>query len=329
MVDHEESVESDIKPEPLGCAHAKGVAEAKSEPVGLILNGVEVLREGLLTPLLPSKSVLSSEISAWDGMALEAHTVNSCFISDHEHPTHFLQLITGGPARYEVSTERKTIAETAGPGTIFFCPRGTQDHVLWKGPTNRIAVVLHPRLLTRTLEETAHCADLELMEHWNLRDRRIESLMLALYTDIEDGSSTGRLYGESIGTALSFYLTQKFAVFRPKIASFHGGIPSARLKRVSEYIEAHLEEDITLSALAKIAGMGPHYFCELFKQSMQLSPHQYVVRRRIERAKGFLQDSHLRVIDAGVAVGFKNQSHFTKVFKRIVGATPSQFRAGI
>ena len=325
MLDHEESVESG----PLGCAHAKGAAEAKSVPGGLILNGVEVLRQGLLTPLLPSKSVLSSEISAWDGMALEAHTVNSCFISDHEHPTHFLQLQTGGPARYEVSSGRKTISETAGPGTIFFCPRGTQDHVLWKGPTNRIAVVLHPRLLTRTLEETAHCADLELMEDWNLRDRRIESLMLALYTDIEDGSSIGRLYGESIGTALSFYLTQKFAVFRPKIASFNGGIPSARLKRVSEYIEAHLEEDITLSTLADIAGMGPHYFCELFKQSMHLSPHQYVVRRRIERAKEYLQNSHLRVIDAGMAVGFKNQSHFAKVFRRIVGATPSQFRAGL
>ena len=329
MAGHEESVASEMKPEPLVCAHAKEAIEEKSEPWGLTVSGVEVLRQGLLTPLLPNKSVLSSEIIAWEGMALEAHTANSCFIPEHEHPTHFLQLQTGGPVRYEVSTGRKTISETAGPGTIFVCPRGTQDHALWKGPTNRITVVLHPRLLTRTLEETAHCADLELMEHWNLRDRRIESLMLALYADIEDGSSAERLYGESIGTALSVYLTQKFAVFRPKIASYHGGIPLARLKRVTEYIEAHLDEDITLSALAEISGMGSHYFCELFKQSVHLSPYQYVVRRRVERAKGYLQDSHLRVIDAGVAAGFKNQSHFAKVFKRIVGATPSQFRAGL
>lgn len=136
------------------------------------------------------------------------------------------------------------------------------------------------------------------MEHWNLQDRRIESLMLALYTDIEEGASAGRLYGESIGTALSVYLTQKFAVFRPKTASYHGGIPSARHKRVTEHIEAHLDEDITLSALAEISGMGTHYFCELFKQSVHLSPYQYVVRRRVERAKSYLQDSHLPVIDA-------------------------------
>ncbi|MGH7182619.1 MAG: AraC family transcriptional regulator [Nitrospiraceae bacterium] len=328
MADDEESVASEMKPEPLGCAHAKEATGEKSEPWGLTVSGVEVLRQGILTPLLTNKSVLSSEIIAWEGMALESHTANSCFVPEHEHPTHFLQLQTRGPVRYEVSTGGKTISETAGPGTIFVCPRGTQDHVLWKGPTNRIAVVLHPRLLARTLEETAHCADLELMEHWNLRDRRIESLMLALYTDIEDGSSAGRLYGESIGTALSVYLTQKFAVFRPKIASYRGGIPSARLKRVTDYIEAHLDEDISLSALAEVAGMGTHYFCELFKQSMPLSPYQYVLQKRIERAKGYLREPHLKMIDVGVAVGFKNQSHFARVFKRIVGATPTQFRAG-
>ena len=97
MAGHEESVAPEMKPDPMGCAHAKEAAGEKSEPWGLTVNGVEVLRQGLLTPFLPNKSVLSSEIIAWEGMALEAHTANSCFIPEHEHPTHFLQLQTRGP----------------------------------------------------------------------------------------------------------------------------------------------------------------------------------------------------------------------------------------
>lgn len=98
------------------------------------------------------------------------------------------------------------------------------------------------------------------MEHWNLQDRRIELLMLALYTDIEEGASAGRLYGESIGTALSVYLTQKFAVFRPKTASYHGGIPSARLKRVTEHIEAHLERTLPCQPWPRSPAWAPIIF---------------------------------------------------------------------
>jgi AraC family transcriptional regulator len=88
-----------------------------------------------------------------------------------------------------------------------------------------------------------------------------------------------------------------------------------------------LEENISLSQLAAIAGMSPHYFSELFKQSTGRAPHQYVLLRRIERAKEKLRDPKRSIIDAGLDVGFENPSHFARVFRKLEGTTPSKYRA--
>jgi len=105
------------------------------------------------------------------------------------------------------------------------------------------------------------------------------------------------------------------------------GLPKARLNRVIEFVEEHLDQEITLAALAEIAGMGAHYFSEMFKQSLGISPHQYVLRRRIERGRKLLHNPNVSVLEAAVRSGFSDQSHFTKLFRRIVGVTPTKYRA--
>ena len=207
------------------------------------------------------------------------------------------------------------------------CHGGSFDHVQWTSPTDRIALSLHPDLLTRVLEETAHLEDYQLRPHFGLRDQHIESLLLALRSDLEDGSPAGPLYGESIATALAVYLQKRYGVPATKTTQYRGGIPGIRLNRVLEYIQANLGEDLKLFALAQTAGMSAHYFSELFKQSTGQSPHQYVLRARIERAKEHLRDSRVSVVEASAITGFVDQSYFTKVFRRIVGVTPTEFRA--
>jgi AraC family transcriptional regulator len=96
---------------------------------------------------------------------------------------------------------------------------------------------------------------------------------------------------------------------------------------VFEYIEANLDREIALSALADTAGMSPHYFSELFKQSVRFSPYQYVLHRRIEHARKLLSQPSVTVLEAAVRCGFSDQSQFTKVFRRIVGMTPTGYRA--
>jgi AraC family transcriptional regulator len=298
-----------------------------SEKSRLLVHGVDVLVGGRLVPLVPARPKLSSSSVAWEGIALEVHSTPPCDHPYHEHPTHFIQLQLRGPAMYEWSAGGRMQTATAVPGTIFILPRGSFDRVQWTSPTDRIALSLHPQLLTHVLEETSHLEDVEIRPNFGLKDRHIESLLLALRSDLEDGSPAGPLYGESIAIALAVYLQKRYGVLAPKTTQYCGGMPGIRLNRVLEYIRANIGEDLRLSALAQTAGMSAHYFGELFKQSTGVSPHQYVLRARIERAKEHLRDSRVSVVEASAITGFVDQSYFTKAFRRVVGVTPTEFRA--
>ena len=149
---------------------------------------------------------------------------------------------------------------------------------------------------------------------------------MEMAADLGDGSPAGAIYGESLANALGVYLLKRYAVRPLTPVVVKGGLPGYRLKRVLDYIANSLEENISLSQLAAIAGMSPHYFSELFKQSTGRTPHNYVVRERIERAKQRLRDPKCSIVEAGLDAGFQNSSHFARIFRRLEGITPSRFR---
>lgn len=293
----------------------------------LPIPAVNVVREGRIEPFLDCCPTKSSAPVHWGGIALEKYTVPAVFIPRHEHPDNFLHAVLSGAVKYEVNTKGRNLRFTSCPGTIFLLPRGTVDEVNWTGPTQRVIVNIRASLLTHALEETAHQADLELTERWNLVDRHISALLLEMMADLDDKSPAGTIYGESLANALAVYLIKRYAVRRVVPAAYKGGLPGKRLKRVLDYIAASLDEDISLSQLAGIAGMSPHYFSELFKASTGRTPHNYVLMRRIERAKQRLRDPQRSIIDAGLDSGFQNASHFARMFRKLEGTTPSTYRA--
>ena len=293
----------------------------------IILCGVDVVRDGRTEPFLEYRPIQSSAPAAWRGIALENYAVPAVLIRRHEHPEPFLHLVLSGAVKYEVRTRGKTLRFSARPGTTFLLPRGTIDEVEWRGPTQRLAVAIHSRLLTSVLDETAHRSDVELTEHWELLDRHISALLLELAADLDDGSPAGTLYGESLATSLAVYLMKRYAVQEVTPIAFKGGLPRYRLRRVLDYIVGNLDQNLSLYQLAGVAGMSPHYFSELFKQSTGRAPHHYVLLKRIERAKELLREPKCSIIDAGLGAGFQNPSHFARMFRRLEGVTPSQFRA--
>jgi AraC family transcriptional regulator len=239
----------------------------------------------------------------------------------------FLHVVLSGTVCYEVLTAGKCRHYTAQPGTTFVLPRGTVDELRWSGPTHRIAVALHQSLLLSAIDETIGQNHIELTEHWNVTDRHIMSVLMALTTDLDAGSPAGRLYGESLANALAVYLLSRYAVQRRVPTVPKGGLPRWRLKRVLDYIGDNLAEDVSLVDLAELAGMSAHHFAELFKRSMSCTPHRYVLQERIERAKIALRDPRCTVLDAAAVSGFSNPSHFARMFRRFVGVSPSHFQS--
>jgi AraC family transcriptional regulator len=295
----------------------------------LPVHGVEVLSNGRFISPIPAVSTLSSEHAGWDGVALESYCdVPGCDIAEHEHPTHFLNLLVGEPVRAEWTTEGRYHSAINEPGTIYLLPRGTRDKLRWMHQSSRVVLAIDPKFLAESLEETAHLEDVALTPHWELKDRHIAALMLALHADLEDGQPAGALYGEMLAATLAAYLVKRFSI-RPVAAKrAAGGLPKPRLKRVLEYVSAHLGDEIQLETLASVAGMSQHHFCELFRRSIGVSPHQYVIAQRVERGKRMLRETDLSILEIGLSTGFADQSHFTKTFRRVARVTPREYRIG-
>jgi transcriptional regulator GlxA family with amidase domain len=110
---------------------------------------------------------------------------------------------------------------------------------------------------------------------------------------------------------------------RPRI---RGGLPPRALQRVREFIEAHLEENISIQALASIAGLSMYHFARAFKQSEGMTPHEYLVQCRVQRAKDLLAETDLPLSEIALASGFSDQSHCARRFREHVGVTPSSYR---
>jgi RpiB/LacA/LacB family sugar-phosphate isomerase len=105
-----------------------------------------------------------------------------------------------------------------------------------------------------------------------------------------------------------------------------GGLPPRRLQRVFQHIRENLARDLSVAELAQTVGMSQYYFSKLFKMSTGTTPHQYVMRQRVERAQEHLRETRTMLAEIATLVGFETQSHFTSVFRRLVGATPKHYR---
>ena len=105
-----------------------------------------------------------------------------------------------------------------------------------------------------------------------------------------------------------------------------GGLSPGAMRRIREYVEAHLGESMDLATLATVAGLSIHHFARGFKQSTGLTPHHYLTRKRVERAQDMLAHTALSLSEVAYAVGFSDQSHLARHFRQMLGVTPGQFR---
>jgi AraC-like DNA-binding protein len=158
------------------------------------------------------------------------------------------------------------------------------------------------------------------------RDPIVEKLGRALMDAEHVGEALGPLYADCVSMAIVARLVastqQARAAERPKAAA----LPKWRLKRALDYIEAQLAEPVCLADIAAAAGLTRMYFAAQFKAATGLRPHEYLLRRRIERAQEMLAKDEAPLVDIALSVGFQTQSHFTTVFKRFVGQPPRAWR---
>ena len=166
--------------------------------------------------------------------------------------------------------------------------------------------------------------DTELRPLLGFRDAQVKRIALCLKAGAEAGCPGGRLLGESLATALAGHLLTHYAVSERKSPGQSTGLTEKDLKQVTDYLQDNLADDVSLTALAGVLSISPYYFCRLFKRSTGLSPHQYVVEKRVARAKQLLLRGSISVLQAALEVGFYNESHLTRHRKKRLGILTSE-----
>ncbi|MBW4568580.1 MAG: AraC family transcriptional regulator [Tolypothrix carrinoi HA7290-LM1] len=189
-----------------------------------------------------------------------------------------------------------------------------------------VELFLEPAIFNRVACESVDADNIEIVPQWHIRDPLIQHMGLALKAELEASGADSRLYAESMATALSVHLLRRYSVRQQQIKNYTGGLPKYRLKEAVNYINENLDHNLTLAEVAASVQMSPHYFASLFKQSTGLTPHQYVMKCRIDKAKQLLLKRELTLVEICHQVGFQSQSHFTRVFREHTKTTPKVYR---
>jgi AraC family transcriptional regulator len=168
--------------------------------------------------------------------------------------------------------------------------------------------------------------EVELRPSRKFADPCLSAMVAAVHAEMVAGFPSGRLFLDSVEQAMAVTLVKGHAVRHRPVQIYQGGLGSSRLRRIKELVHARMEDDLSLDEMAQSVGLSTAHFARMFRKSTGVTPHQFVLRQRLERAKAMLRAPDARVLDVAVACGFKTQQHFAQVFRDVCGVSPTEYR---
>jgi AraC family transcriptional regulator len=242
---------------------------------------------------------------------------------------HRLVLLIRPPEELDLRYEGVKRHVPPPAGSIYVVPAGAPVQVRSRRWKDSLHIYLEPGLVARVAAEAFDLdpARLTVPPLDCLDLPHLRAAMGAVGAELAAGGAGGRLAAESLANVLAVHLIRHVLAPRRPGRGRDGALPRGRLRAVVEYVEGHLGAGPTLEQLAAVARLSAYHFARQFKAATGLPPHQYVILRRVERAKEVLQGgTDLSLAEVAAHAGFSDQSQFSHHFKRLVGVTPGQFR---
>jgi AraC family transcriptional regulator len=275
----------------------------------------------------PDPPILSSGPLGWNGLVAERYRHSP---AEHHFPAireYTASLYLGQPVR-SVRWSGDGIHEGAtSRGDVTVKASGQPVGWHFDKEVDLLVMRLAPAFLLRVAEENGLDADaVELRPSLDRRDDAVQHIGLAMLAEMEAGGATGRVYGDALATALATHLLRNHGAAPRAATDGRGGLSRSALRRVTDYVNDNLSTDLGLSEMAGVANLSQYHFSRQFKRSTGLTPHQYVIGRRVKRARELLSSTELSVGDVASAVGFTHQSHLAHHVRRRFGVPPSSLR---
>ncbi len=287
------------------------------------------------TKCLPNPPLLTSFQSGWSGIQLAHFCQPSVDLPELSNSQHIITIPLGHQAvDLELVSEGHSQvvsyqARDYACGFIEVVPadlpyglrsNSTVEVMEW------IQCCLEPTYLAQIAHESVNSDCVELLLTLKKADLLIHHIGLALKASLEEDGVSSRFYADSMATALSAHLLRHYSTRSHRFQDYEDGLSKQKLRQAIEYIQTHLGENLSLTDIANELGISQYYFCHLFKRSTGMSPHQFLIRQRIEQAKRLLRQPERTITSIAMECGFANQSHFARYFRQHTGMNPNQFR---
>jgi AraC family transcriptional regulator len=243
------------------------------------------------------------------------HALSDCLMVLHR----------GGPVDVAFKTGGRSVSRHIPKGGIFFLPAGHECNVHLRGPLDTTHIYLRAHLFEAESGPPAAVAGLAPI--FGERDSVLEHL----------AGAVGEIVGESVPSLSVDPIAQALAnrfidinFKRPSVepARRDYRLTARQLRRIREFIDQNIDSDIRLNAMAGACGLSPDYFLRMFKSTVGVSPYQYLLNLRVERAKILLSDETCSLAEIALRCGFSHQEHLGRMFRRFTGVAPGRYRRG-
>jgi AraC family transcriptional regulator len=233
------------------------------------------------------------------------------------------------PAQAERRTGGRSIVFVKKPRSLTFVPPGFAPDVLLHTVSKLIFCQINPKVINELAGEMDRQPSTLLSFKSGISNRAITRILSLMTEEFHAGAQLGALYIETLAHALVIRLLHLDCASERTDTSTISALPSSKLRRIKELIEAGLDEDLSLKTLASESGYSRAHFLRMFHASTGTTPHRYVLERRIDRAQRLLKEKKISLANIAAACGFSSQTHMADVFRRTLNTTPREYRSTI
>jgi AraC family transcriptional regulator len=280
----------------------------------------------------PEFSIVASTLSAgWSNVQALIVESQLAEFSSYSAPRHTVAFLLSGTTKVEWKRGGRFTRYLSEPGSLTIISAGDQHFFRTDRRTRALVWMIDPLRLQCIAEQEwgPGVPRVVILEAFNCRDSEFWTLGERLAARMLAPIPGSRLYAEALDTQLALHLLWNHSSLPRPEAAEADRLTDPRLRRVVDYIQSSLGNEISLGELADLADLSPNYFLSAFKQATGRTPHRYLTEQRITKACELLQNPYRSIVDVSLAVGFSSQSHLTTVFRRFLKTTPAAYREEI
>jgi AraC family transcriptional regulator len=279
-------------------------------------------------PAAPTGALLlTSAPLGWSGIIVEQHRLPPAEMPEHSVIGHGISVNVGAqPTSFAWTRGRDGWDDRAThPGHCRLLTHGESHPSRWLQTYNEISLIIRPQFVADVVRDGLAAERIAFVSRHSVVDPVIADFATTFRAELTADTPNGVMYAETLTVALVLHLLANYGVAKPKVPSPRGKLTAFQLRAVLECIESQLADDVSLLTLAHRAHISPFHFARLFRATVGMPPHRFVLRLRLEKASRLIKAGKMTLAQVAAECGFHDQPHFTRAFQRRFRMTPAMY----